>query len=284
MQPRIVPPQAAEPLDEPEIPIVLRLRRPMRRVRMHRVPPGIGPRFPPSAPARTPRPSRSNCRAPTPTGCRIATSPSPAGSRIRKNQRCHAATFGTSPRARRSAATRSRRPLDQAPQRKARDRRLGDPRGRHRPPGGPHRRPGKISFVINMEDDVRHHPVRPLVGKQRLDLGKGAPLVEMPLTQRRQAASPSSTGTDRGRLSARCSCPDRSRAGSRWQPREVPQSQSPRPKDTVQRQRRAPHHRTGAGPWLPRSTSRGRNSRVSVGAAGAAITRASMPAISTALR
>ena len=68
---------------------------------------------------------------------------------------------------------------------------------------------------------MRHHAVGPLVGEQRLDLGPGAVLVEVPLAERGQAANPSSTGRGRAPWSAPCRCRGRSRAGWRWRGRSA---------------------------------------------------------------
>jgi len=74
--------------------------------------------------------------------------------------------------------------------RKARNRRLGDARGRHRPPRAPDIGAGKIAIVQLVKDDMGHHAVFPLVFKQRLYLGPGAAFIKMGLAQGGQATVP----------------------------------------------------------------------------------------------
>jgi len=80
--------------------------------------------------------------------------------------------------------------VEQAAHGKAGDGRLGDTGGGGRPAGLPNIGSGKIAIAPDVEDDVRHHTVRPLVREQRVDLGPGARLVVMSEAKRGQAGIP----------------------------------------------------------------------------------------------
>ena len=68
--------------------------------------------------------------------------------------------------------------------------RLGDAGGRRRAVGAPGIGAREIAFVWLVEDDMRHHAVRPLMGEKRGDLGPGTALVEVALAEGGQAGIP----------------------------------------------------------------------------------------------
>ena len=68
--------------------------------------------------------------------------------------------------------------LPDQPRQRRRNRRLADAGGLGGGLACPRHRAGEIARIVGVENDVRHHPVVPLAGEQRLQLGPGAVDIE----------------------------------------------------------------------------------------------------------
>jgi hypothetical protein len=133
-------------LHEPEVAIVLRLGRPMRRIGMVGVAAPIGPDplgrhaleglVPVDRVVAPGFPRMEDCNEPV--AMRVAERIKPAVPGIDLGQQCPHAQFGRVP---------VRRALIEAPHRKSRDGRLRDARGRHGPAGLPHVRTREIALA-----------------------------------------------------------------------------------------------------------------------------------------
>ena len=126
----VVPAEAAEVLDQPEVAVVLRLGRPVRRVGVLGVAAGVGGDALGRHPLERPRPSRSSCRGPTPTGGGSRPAPRRAGRGWRRTSGARRRAWAAAPGRGRRAAARSGRALPEPAHREAGDRRLGDAGGR----------------------------------------------------------------------------------------------------------------------------------------------------------